>query len=1153
MLVFLSLISCSFSLNIQVFTSIYTSITQVNILSASLVDLDHAETITNLLVTDLEIVLSGKSFDLAVDLTNSFFFQGLLSEYSENYGIVILSLNPLTFVPDTWKFCVHSQLEDQKNAITALITYLHWERVAIISAEDNYSLQLMANFQGLSEIELNFVEASNSPQESFDNLIGKTIKPDGLSQFVLIGSGQFAEMALQSLQNMMIYSRSGIIVASKGIWLQGFEKIMIVVESGLETSTSEDNYDINAILYFVNSVQQFTSSNGDYSAQGILQQVQTLTTNSFKSPNFSIVNTLNSENLIIGSISNGSVTLLQKIEFPSVSPSNEYPSIQVSMSFANPPGTPNADQIEYFQTGAIFAATLVQMTQSKLQNHILDVYYASCGSEFFILDYSYYCWSQSVSNIGVFYLTSQVHDVAVGEMEVFEALGIGIPHIGGLITDVDLSSESTYPLFTRVASTIANYAFFIDLLNAMNWQQFVILYTNSTSSLGVYQGILTVPRIVLLNDVNKRMIPAGYTSAMFAEYQANFQEIYDLGLRNIVLLGESPDILYMAEGLYDIGLRRGDVNILGVSYFSPYLNQLPETAFKDKVSEMLIGSIIATAEEWVGDYGEAIREEMFEAFGPPESYRCFAFDAMMLGINAVDFMLTQGELYEDPAKLNQAVRMQRFTGCSGTVSIKDGSNDRSLYLIGLYNLVYDNTTLQYSDQLIATYDDQSIIPFVWNNAIVWPLGGTAIPTDSRFDGLLCPFESRDIMQNDQGTAIFYVIMVAIVIYTCLLTLWIWRKWWKREMPMLQQLSKERFGDYLVQAVIVIDMFQLLAMGPDQYPIILGVSKLNDAFSVALTNLLTFTRSVFWIGVYVALGVVAFWIYLLIVIFGRVDEKTKLNFFKVSAYVGQTMMPIIGDALFLPIIGILALVFDCSNGTGASLSEAYIESDCYTQCWYGQHLIFALVSIAALLVYIPTSILCRPLWQELEQEVTIKTNTSFYMVKGIVQVSLIILNRAIKNTSPPLHGGLVAGVLLGFALFTARVKPHNYERANLWRLLSIMIACWSIFMATGYWIVNEYQYLWTFLYFFGWVLAIIFGLVLQKRRYPSLLYSEKAIPISDLFKFGLTNTLKIDQLRRSMSMMYSSEKYKVEQVEQVESPDSLVFKRVNGKTTTARIE
>lgn len=73
MLVFLSLISCSFSLNIQVFTSIYTSITQVNILSASLVDLDHAETITNLLVTDLEIVLSGKAFDLAVDLTNSFF------------------------------------------------------------------------------------------------------------------------------------------------------------------------------------------------------------------------------------------------------------------------------------------------------------------------------------------------------------------------------------------------------------------------------------------------------------------------------------------------------------------------------------------------------------------------------------------------------------------------------------------------------------------------------------------------------------------------------------------------------------------------------------------------------------------------------------------------------------------------------------------------------------------------------------------------------------------------------------------------------------------------------------------------------------------------------------------------------------------------
>ena len=513
-------------------------------------------------------------------------------------------------------------------------------------------------------------------------------------------------------------------------------------------------------------------------------------------------------------------------------------------------------------------------------------------------------------------------------------------------------------------------------------------------------------------------------------------------------------------------------------------------------------------------------------------------------------MLTQGELYEDPAKLNQAIRMQRFTGCSGTVSIKEGSNDRDLYLIGLYNLVYDNATSQYSDQLIATYDDQSIIPFVWNNPIVWALGGTAIPTDSRFDGLLCPFESRDTVQNEPGTTIFYVIMIAIVIYTALLTLWIWKKWWKREMPMLQQISKEKFGDYLVQAVIVIDMFQLLAMGPDQYPIILGVSKLNDAFSVSLSNLLTFTRTVFWVGVYVVLGLVVFWIYLLLVIFGRIDEKTKLNVFKISAYVGQSMMPIIGDALFLPIIGILSLIFDCSNGTGASLSQAYIESDCYTQCWYGQHLIFALLSIAALLVYIPTSILCRPLWQELEEEVTIKTSTSFYMVKGIVQVALIILNRAIKNTSPPLHGGLVIVVLLGFALFTVKVKPHNYERANLWRLLSIMVACWSIIMATGYWITTEYQYLWTFLYFFGWVLAVGFGIVLQKRRYPSLLYSEKAINISELFQFSLTNTVKIDQLKRSMSIMYSSDKYKIENIE---SPDPLMFKRVNGKTTTARIQ
>ncbi|CAG9334697.1 unnamed protein product [Blepharisma stoltei] len=55
---------------------------------------------------------------------------------------------------------------------------------------------------------------------------------------------------------------------------------------------------------------------------------------------------------------------------------------------------------------------------------------------------------------------------------------------------------------------------------------------------------------------------------------------------------------------------------------------------------------------------------------------CSSYDAAYLIGIALDYMINQGFDYTDPYQINSAIRAQKFTGCTGVVSIDKSSNDR---------------------------------------------------------------------------------------------------------------------------------------------------------------------------------------------------------------------------------------------------------------------------------------------------------------------------------------------------------------------------------------------------------------------------------------------------------------------------------------------
>lgn len=1142
------LIVSSLALNIQIIVSDQTLDNESNQLESSISSLGHEVFIVDVFNLKAIQPSTASNVNMAIDYTQSPFYGLEISEYSRIWGIIILKHNCEDFTPETWTFCVHPTLSEYALALYSMFQYLDWKKIVLISDTSSHSLKLGLEIEKVYSILFHSFLNVDTEQAIFDDFVGKKFKAGGYKQVLILGNSIFTNKVLESFYNKLVYKTSGIIAVGKDIGVTSNEKTILFFEKGLEKASSDLSYTINALSLFINLAEGYSEKIKDFTNYSLMMFLEEHTKNHIKMAEFTIANIISGEKIFIGNCLLGFLNFTQDPVFPSGNPDNNNPTIGISMSFNNPVGFPSATQGAYMQLGAIFAATYVNITKLFLKNHDLAVFYASCGSEFFFHDLSYYCWSSSSYFLGSFYIASPVSEVILGEIQVFNELGVKIPMIGGLINNEDLTNKTNYPMFTRVVASNTNLAYLINLFNVLGWHKFNFLYTNNTVGRQSLEGVLNLG-LKIVNREDLRVIPEGYNSSQFEEYKEVFLEIERTKVRPLFLIANFPDIFYIAESFYDIGLRSGDIIAFFVYRVSANINMITDENLKKKVVEILEGSLIAFAQEWVGDYGNEVKNLITDAFGLPNDYKCFSYDAMMLGINAVDYLLLSGSLYEDPDKVNQAIRMQRFTGCSGIVSIDSESNDRKGFKFGSYQVTFENKTGLFYDKLFCDVNQDSLTPLIIVDNFTWPNGQTDVPSDSRLYGLECPFEDREKMVNKKATAIFYVLSLFFMIYTAMLSLFFWKKWWNSDIKPLVQSSEIKFGDYIVMIVIVVDLFQIMGMGPDLTPFLFGASKIPDFISVNMSNIINFTKDIYWMGVYITLITCLIWFYLSVVVIFRLDEKLKYSVLKFSNTLAISLMPIIGDLLFLPIVSILLFIFDCNEGTGTSITESFLTKDCSTYCWKSQHLIYSILSVFTLLVFLPLSIFLRPVWQELVAEMNIKTNSIFHITKGILQVLLVILNRTVKKVHQSAHGVTIVLLLIVYSLFLNRYKPFNYPRLNMWKQLSIAAACWSLLIASGYWLVLVYPYMWLCLFAFGWIIIGGIGIFLQKRKFPSLLFSQKSLDISALVKFTFTNTVKLESLpihRMSTVNFASGIKY---QVNQDESNESKLFKRIAARLKT----
>ncbi|CAG9319091.1 unnamed protein product [Blepharisma stoltei] len=787
-----------------------------------------------------------------------------------------------------------------------------------------------------------------------------------------------------------------------------------------------------------------------------------ISNNSNKSQ-FSLVNIRKGERIIVGSIIDGDTKIFGNITFPGGT--NNIPKstkkvlhLSINAGTTNPGAAPSLTQ-KLGSMGSYVAIDKINESHDILSNFQLEMFNYDCGVTIFNASFGKTCFTNDIEKLGLSHLSAYGSVVTKGTMQIFNQLNISLPVIGSSNGDPSLSSSTNFPMYVRMISSLW-YSQSIVCLKAIGWTKASILYENSSWGVAVYSSIIKAAgnlNLEIINPENLRLIPPGLNRTGLRSYKPQIEGVVNSQTRLLIMLIQCPACNYVAEYFYDLGLRKGDIIIFWttpdiITYFPAN-----DEAFHKRY-EIANSAFTFTFENLVGSLGQNVRSRILAKYNTePNAFSCQYFDSVYTVSNALDYMINRGQDYTDPAKLMAAIRNVQFGGCTRKVSINKGSNDR------IFDVFYMEVIKINEDGNSTTYKTGKFKPFsthLWTvlTPLIYADGTTVKPSDLRNENGTCPFPSKNVRTFDKGRAILFAVCFTVALITAAITFIIWKKWWNINVEELKEKQEISPPDFIVGATIVVEFFQLAAMGPDFSVISPFLFTASNFLSLDLGNIIEMKNGIFWIVVDGVLTGILVWIILCVVVLFRLDEKWKnFEIFRFLAWTADYLMPILGNLCFIPFISICLDIFLCDQSIGDNFTDSFLTKDCYVFCWKGSHLIYAILSCLALLSYEPLAVFCRPLWQELQPMLHVKAIPLFLMVKTVIQTALIVLNKTVKRSSDLGHGIIFIFVMTVYISFTLKVKPYNYARFSLWQALSLIGVAWLAILSVIQIEISDHYY------------------------------------------------------------------------------------------------
>ena len=989
------------------------------------------------------------------------------------------------------------------NTLSLLLSYLSWSEFAIFISEGQYYIE--SSNQLLSKLNkaasTRYIINDDMNLSELSSMISKLIKPSSIKVFVIISDEKSAEKILQSLNSKkLLCTGTGILIYSNSIPHTSADGLLYIMPKGLEFSKTTTLFNQNLVLNLLNHLQSNLPSSYSQLSINSLVNEYILST---KSQEFSIVNTQASSLKVVGSV-DGQVNIIRDIMYPGgqIEFIHNYRT-PIVFGYAggqdNGPGVPatvfNPGQMH----GALFSTKIANNDSSLLPNFNFTPIYTDCGVNTNNQSYISACLN-NFSDLGVGFLSTAWYPSTVPYFNYFKPR----PVIG-TDTSTEMSDNSLFPTFIRVtAPSTYNVVVLMTVIKIYGWKQVSVLCTNIPKFMSMCEKFETLAKnnnIKILNDKKLWTIENFYTRARLDQDKDKLQEIIDCGARIFVALIPSADLFELVEGFYDLGMRAGDLQILFQSKTGAAMcSGVADDVICTKRKEVLTGTLGVYMAEWSGSYGKEMEEEIIKEVGTYTAFKCTAFDQGMLMVRSIASVINMGYDYEDPKILNNYMRRSRFVGCSGTVSLSQDTNDRSNQPTYVTNILLVNNTP--SEVYTALYDPSSQNPFDILRPAVWTGQTTKVPDDYRFS-LNCPFDETKAEDSKAGFKALYIVCFVIGAYSGILILILGKFLYKTKLDMITSKRLITGQDMTIFIVISIEVFQYFSLGVSPSESSSLVRSLSEITAINFKQFLYLEGSEYWNMILVI--IILAWIFLSISIMILLRSKKVIlfrsNVFNWLDFFSEYVMPIYGEIGFIPILSVILDAFTCTKSIESGITKSYNTHDCNTYCWTGSHLSLSVLAIITLIIFLPSFLIFRPIWQNYQKTLNIKQNHRYSLYKSFYQTIAVILSKTVMLSNEIVFGFLFTFYILAYAASLKFYKGYCYGIANLWLIFSLILAAYSELLYTIS-ITSQFggQYV-AIALFLGWVTLILIGGFIQNKHYNMYLYSEPSKDIPEIFEYA----------------------------------------------------
>jgi hypothetical protein len=134
-------------------------------------------------------------------------------------------------------------------------------------------------------------------------------------------------------------------------------------------------------------------------------------------------------------------------------------------------------------------------------------------------------------------------------------------------------------------------------------------------------------------------------------------------------------------------------------------------------------------------------------------------------------------------------------------------------------------------------------------------------------------------------------------------------------------------------------------------------------SVDMSGLIEMEEGMFWVILNVVYTLCFVWFVTAVLILLKVDIRLESqSICRNFGYYAETILPILSNSCFLPIIAILIDVNLCTEKVGDDVDDTYLDRDCHVWCWESEHVVYVSFAVVCFVLYVPLAVLTRPMWQ-----------------------------------------------------------------------------------------------------------------------------------------------------------------------------------------------